>query len=865
MRKYLIWISILAVMLTAAPKGYTYEPVVYKEVLESNGLPVLVQEMPGNPMVSVYMLVKTGSATEGKYLGVGLSHFLEHMLFKGTERRGVGEISAEIQAVGGNLNASTGWDFTIYTINVPYDEFDVGLDVLADMIMNSTLDPVEVDKEREVVYNEMRLHRDNPSRYLNEIAIATMYKTHPYQHPVIGYKDLLEQVTRDEMMDYYKSKYIPNNMVFVAAGNIKTEEVMPKIREAFKDFKRRPYLKRTLPQEPDQILPRRTDEKFETNLTHLMVLYPSVSLLDRDLYALDVLAQILGQGKSSRLYTDLYKKQQIVDSIGAGNYTPVDMGAFEVWANLSDESNLDKVLEEIDKHIQRVKENGVTADELKKAKKQVLSSYIFGNQTTQRVAWKLAYDEAFTGDYNFSVKYTEAVNQVTNEDIKRLARKYLTDQTRNVVVLHPKDSTFDAQTAGQDFAGQAIQKQQLANGMTLLTREDPMFELVSIRLNLRGGIYEETPDNNGLSALTASTWIKGSESMDAEEIARFTDSRGMSLSHSSGKNSFGIALDCLSEDWKVCLDLLSDFVRTPTFPQAEIDLIKQQHVVALKQREKSIFQLAFYNLKKTLYPGHPLGLDPLGTEESLAAVDRADIVDFYRRLVVPGNMILSVFGDIDTDEVRNYVNDSLGQLEAADVAIASAPDRPLDEAQLVDLPLEKTQAMVLFGFPAVDFKHPDYYKLRVMSEILGSPFSGRLFTKIRDQEGKAYTMGGNVAPSVDAGYVYFYVLTDPQHVETVDGLIRAEIERIKTEPVGDTEMNNIKRYIKGSHKSGLQTNSQLGTQSNLNELYGLGYDYHEQHAEQIDAITVEDVQNVANKYLDLDKFVTVYVRPTVKE
>lgn len=862
------WIKIFGLMLTLmvwTGTSLAFEPIVSKHTLDENGLRVVVQEMPNNPMVSVYMLVKTGSATEGKYLGTGLSHFLEHILFKGTDRRGLGEISAEIQAVGGNLNASTSFDFTIYTINVPYKEFDVGLDVLADMIMNSTLDPEQVAKEREVVYNEMRLHRDNPRRYVSEMTFRTVYQTHPYQHPIIGYKDLLENVTRDEMMAYYKEKYIPNNMVLTVAGNIKTEEVMPKIREAFKDFKREPYLLRSLPQEPDQIISRRTEEKFETKLTHLTLAFPSTSLLDKDLYALDVLSQILGYGQSSRLYQDLYKNKKLVQSVSSSNYTPVDKGAFEISADLDDESHLDEVISEILRHIEQVKDKGVTAEELKKAKKQVRSAYINRNQTTGRVAWNLAYDEAFAGDYKFSRKYIDEVAKVTNEDIKRLAKKYLTEQSLNTIVLHPKTSTLDSDANRQAVESQAIEKEVLPNGLTLLTREDPTFDLVSIRLNLRGGTYEEPVDLNGVSSLTSDIWIKGTEKMNAEEIARFTDSRGIYLGDSSGKNSFGISLDCLSEDWEVCLDLLKDFVLTPSFPQDELDLVKQRYRVALKQRETDIFQQAFYNLKQHLFKEHPLRLDPIGTNESLDRVTRDDVKAFYDRLVVPENMVVSVYGNIDAEAVKTKLTQDMGMLKGEAVELASPEPEVLTESDKADVALDKQQAIVLFGFPAVDFKHPDYYKLDVMAAILGSPFSGRLFTVIRDQQGKAYTMGGDVAPSVDAGYIYLYVLTDPKNVEDVDGLIRAEIERIKSELVDAKELESVKRYMKGSHDSRLQTNSQLNGQSSLNELYELGYNYHEQFPQNIDAVTAQDIKTVANQYLDLDKFVTVYVRPTTKE
>lgn len=862
--KQLFPLSLFVVAAMLSSSAAAFEPIVSRHVLEENGLTVVIQEMPNNPMVSVYMMVKAGSATEGKYLGSGLSHFLEHMLFKGTERRGPGDIAAEIQAVGGNLNASTSLDFTIYTINVPYQEFDVGLDVVADMVMNSTLDPEEVKKEREVVYNEMRMIYDRPDRYLSRLAFETIYTQHPYRHPIIGYKDLLAQVSRDEMMEYYKSRYFPNNMVLAVAGNVKTEEILPKIREAFKSYKRKPYLSEVVPQEPDQISPRRVEDTFETDLTQISIGFPSVNLLDHDVYALDVLAQILGQGESSRLFKTLVKERKAVQYVSASNYTPVDKGVFEVEAVFEDESKVDEVIKEALRQIELIKTKGVTPDELKKARQQVATQYIFGNQTTHRVAWFLAYDEAFSGDYRFSSNYVKEVEKVTQGDIKRVANKYLTGKSMNTLVLRPKKGLISSEEKKKEFTVSPIQKVVLSNGLTVLTQEDPQFEIVSIRLNLRGGVYEEPAELNGTALLMADVWTRGTKSRTAGEIAEFTDSKGISLSGSSGRNSNGVYLDCLSRDWEVCMDLLKEVVLTPTFPQEEIDLMKQQYLNALKYRDKDIFRLASFQLQQNLFDTHPLRLDIKGTEETLQKITRDDLVQYYNRITAPNNMVLSVFGDIDSRKVVEKIKKDFGPLPPKDIQLKSYEEKPLESSRQKSISLEKEQAIIQYGFRGVDFKHPDYYKLDVVTSILGSSFSGRMFSKIRDVYGKAYTLGGDVVASIDAGYVYFYVLTDDESVEDVDRLVREEIKKIQTEPVPDKELNDIKRFMKGIQKSGLQTGAQQNSTSNLNELYHLGYDYHLHYDEYVDKVSREDVMDMANKYLDLNKMVTIYVRPEKK-
>jgi zinc protease len=270
-----------------------------------NGLTVLVSEMPSSPVVSVYALVKAGSATEGKFLGAGISHFLEHMLFKGTHGRNVGELASRIQSVGGTINAATSYDYTIYTITVPYESFDVALDILSDMLMNATMNPEEVERERKVIFGEMRLRRDDPDRILSELVFQNVYIRHPYRHPIIGYESLLAEVTPEDLVEYYRTFYTPNNIIFSVAGNIDDQTVLPKIQEAFQGFKRTRAITRNLPEEPTQISGRRYEEEYPTDLTRLSMSFSGVSLLHPDLYALDALAEILGSGRSSRLYVDV--------------------------------------------------------------------------------------------------------------------------------------------------------------------------------------------------------------------------------------------------------------------------------------------------------------------------------------------------------------------------------------------------------------------------------------------------------------------------------------------------------------------------------------------------------------------------------
>jgi len=852
---------VLSLCITCVLPVFALEQNSSKHILD-NGLTVLVREMPQNSMVSVYALVNTGSATEGEFLGTGISHFLEHMLFKGTEKRDTRQIPAEIQAVGGSINASTSHDFTIYTLTVPFESFDTALEVLSDMLMNSKMDPQEIEKERQVIFKEMKLHNDNPDRRLSRLAFESVYIKHPYRHPVIGYKSLLAEISDEDLVEYYRLHYAPNNIILSIAGNVKTDEVVSKVKAAFRNFQRKRYVPRDVLPEPQQISFRRYEEEYpNTDLTRLSLSFSGVSLLDQDLYALDVLAQILGEGGSSRFFLDLYKKQGLVYSISASNFTPVDRGIFEIEA-LLDEDNVERVIKELLAHIAKVKKRGVTKKELDKAKQQVLSDYIFGNQTVSRVAWIQALDEAFTGDQGFSLKYVENIRKVENEDIVRVAGTYLGEDVLTIVVLKPQGKPADENLESKEIIEVSpIVKHQLDNGLTVLLREDHTFPLVSIRLSLNGGLRQEPSDLNGVSALTASLWVKGTKSRTAEEIAKLSDSLGMRLGGSSGKNSFGLNMDFLSGDVKVALELLEDFIYNPAFFQKEMDKVKENMKTSLRRRNENIGRSTGYAMKQLLFLKHPYRLDENGTEASIERITRDDVVEFYDRLVVPGNMVLSVFGDIDKEKMMDVIRKKFVRLKERKVALNRYVENPPEEPRENEIFLDKEQAMVMFGFQGAPMSSRDRYPLEVLTAILGSSFSGRMFNNIREELGDAYTLGGNYIPGIDAGIIYFYALTTEDKVVKVKELVENEIKKIQAEYVSDKELENIKMYLKGSFKSRLQTNAAVNATASLDELYGLGFDHYKQYDALIDNVTKEDIKRSAGKYLDLQKKVVILTRP----
>ncbi len=327
--------SVALLMMSAPARGEDGEPV---RVVLDNGMTVILQENHRSPVVTIQAWVGAGSVTEGEFSGSGISHFVEHMLFKGTERRTVGQIGQEVKEAGGTTNAYTGNDKTVYHITFHGEHFDKALDIMADVLMNSTFEPEEVEKERAVIVKELGMNRDAPFRRLYRMAINTAYAVHPYKDPVIGYENLLRGLPRDDLVTYYERYYVPNNIIFIVVGDFKADEALPKIRDAFSGFERKSITPATVPQEPMQKGIRERVEEFDITVAQSMMGFHGPSLHSEDLYPMDVLAIALGGGDTSRLYKELREKRGIVYTISAWSATPRDPGMFWITGSFEPEN-----------------------------------------------------------------------------------------------------------------------------------------------------------------------------------------------------------------------------------------------------------------------------------------------------------------------------------------------------------------------------------------------------------------------------------------------------------------------------------------------------------------------------------------------
>jgi len=514
--------------------------------------------------------------------------------------------------------------------------------------------------------------------------------------------------------------------------------------------------------------------------------------------------------------------------------------------------HLSAVLQAVKSTIEQIKRSGLDAKELEKTKRQVLSQFVFGNQTSSSLAYRAAIDEAMMGDPYFSRKYVDAVKNIGNEEIQRTAQRYLTDDHLTITVLRPMQGGPASRTVETKPQKLGIQKIILDNGLTVLLGEDHSTEVIAMDCVFNAGIRQEDPGLSGLSMLVSKVWTKG--------VEKNVENRGGSLSGFAGRNSVGLSMNVLSDDLSFALDTMQGLLAQPSFPADEIEHEKTNMAADIDARDDDIASVGFKELLQTLYLTHPFSRDVLGTKGSVQKITRKDVVEYYQRFARADNAVLTVFGDFDPVFVTQEIRKKFSGLSKGKPLLKEFQESPPQKTREKTVAMDKEQAVVMMGFQAPVLKDKDRWAMEVIDAVLGSGLSGRLFVRVRDELGKAYTVGSDYMPGVDAGILSLFVLTTEDKIDSVKGILTRQAQALVAEDVTDEEIKSAKAYLKGTFKMGLDTPAALASLTALNELYGLGYDFHKNFDARIDTVTKQDIRRVARKYLDIQKSAVVIVR-----
>ena len=848
MRKIIILLSIIIMGNLA----YSADFNVFKL---KNGQTVIIEEVHSNPIVTIDTWIKTGSINETDQNN-GVSHFLEHLFFKGTTNHEPGEFDRILEAKGAVNNAATSKDFTHYHITIPSKDFNLALNMHADMLQNPLIPRKEMEKERKVVLEEISKDINSPSAKVYDNLVEMMYTNHPYKRKVIGTSEIIGTITREEILDYFNKYYAPSNMVTIIAGDVDTQKALEKIKSEFSaDYKKAP--KHNYPKEKPLTSQLRKTELMDTQSGYMLIGFRGTKITDNDSYALDVLATILGDGRSSVLYRKIKDEKQLAFSIGTANATFKEDGLFYISANFTPGNEI-KLEKNIFDEINKIKKNGVTQEQVQLAKNMIERDTYYARESVTNIAQELGYTVVTTGGTKFYENYIENIKKVTPADVKRVANKYLGVEKSAVSTVLPKKSNevqiSDKKPLNLKAAlvseNSGTQKYTLSNGATLLLTPNTANDIIAISIFSKGGEFlEKIP---GTGKLTASVMLKGTKKYSSTELAQIMEDNGIKIAADSKGDTFSINILTTKNEYDKTLDLINEIVNNAILDDYEIEKTRSEKINSIRKNRDLPLQRAIEEYNTLIYQGSVYSNSTKILEKTMPQIEQADIQEFYKTVLAPRNVVISINGNVDKEktleEMTKIFNNRTG--ETFDYDKHSVPDITMPR---ISTQTDKTTetAWIFLGWQTSGLSNlKDYAALQVIDSILGSGMSSRLFKNLRDQEGLAYQLGSNYSPSMLKGNFVVYIGTNPNTLEKAKAGLFTEINRLKTEYVGTKELQDAKDKLIGQFAIAQETNLEKAATSGWFETSKRGYDFKNKYAELINNVTESDIIEAANKYFN---------------
>jgi zinc protease len=863
--------------------------ITTENVLErtlDNGLTVLLQESHDAPVASFWIFYRVGSRNElpGQ---TGISHWVEHMQFKGTPSLAKGSIFGEVSRNGGTMNAFTSYDWTTYFQTLPVDRIDLSLRIESDRMVNSLFDPEETESERTVILSERQGSENRPGYFLHEEMMGTAFHHHPYGHSIIGYESDLRRITRDELFHHYRQYYAPNNAVIAASGDFDAEALFRRIETAFG-----PIPSGTTPPpvaaiEPPQRAERRVTVRRPAPTAIVRMAYRSPAASHPDTAALLIADAILSGakpmglggggnlGRSARLYKALVSTG-IARSAGSDVDLMVDPFVISLSAAGLPDGDLDVIESVMNEQIERIASETPSETEVARAIKQVKAQYVYSNEGVTSQAFALG-TMAMVDRWQRAFTLIDELESVTPDDVRRVAETWFRPEQRTVGQLIPtgggggdhaeQSAAFrmfaftgsPALPAGATNTGAPNDRHfgriELANGIVVLGQAQPDDPAVSVRIRSHAGAQLDPDGKDGLAYLTGRMLLRGSAGRSFEQINDITDGLGAAIGVGPGRISTDISIKCLVEDLPEMLDLAAAALRSPDFPAEELEKIRKETLGAIRDREDSTGANAERAMREQIIPvGHPLRRQVLGEPETINVITRDDLAAFHAAHYGPAALTISIVGGFgNLVDAAQLIDDRFSDWQSQATRPADAPGiDPIPVTNRVDKGIAgKSQSDIVIGMPTLLRSNPDYFPLELGNMILGRlGLAGRLGSNVRDKQGLAY----HVSSSLDAGRTVSTWIAragvDPANVDRTIESIQTELARLRNELVTDGELDDAKRFLTGSVPLALERNDGIADLLLSIEHHNLGLDYLDRYPKLVKAVTRGQILAAANKYLD---------------
>jgi zinc protease len=824
----------------------------------ANGLTLLVSEQHHAGVASVQAWCQTGSIHEQEWLAGGLTHLLEHMLFKGTTRRTAVEISEEIHRGGGYVNAYTSFDRTVFWVDCPKAVVGTALDVLADMLFGSLIEPGDLEREMDVIRREFEMGYDDPDRMLSHLTFATAYQVHPCRTPVIGLRRIFDRIRHDDVLRYYRRRYVPDNVFIVVAGDVDVETVQRQVEASFGQVAPAPVAPIVVPEEPPQLGCRRESRIFDSQLGYFSLAWHIPGVAHEDMPALDILAILLGGGASSLLYDELREKSGIVHSIGAYAFTPGFPGLLTVSGTCPVE-NVNRLEGATLEQLAAWRKGPLAIEQLAKAQRIMRVGAWEQLETVKGIASNIGLNWHYTRNLYFNRRYLERIQAVSPDEVRAVFDRYLCEDNLTVATLRPKSSL------GSPRARAATEKKPevriLPNGVRVVLIPDDRLPILHASLVFGEGVLSENPKNNGIHRLYAYSLLKGTRKLSSADIAEQVESLGGTLFGDSGYNSLRIGFSSLASDFPTLLGLVEEVVSSAVFPKDAVERERVSLIAAIEAEDDQPSVLGRNVLRAAVYGDHPYAMNIIGTQSSVSSILRSDLSRLHARVLGSAACTFAVCGRFELDQLWSEITKFLNFLPKRDPgagfkvpAVAPVTSRTLVQHH------QKHQAFITIGYLACSLFDRERIAFEVLDEAAGDA-SSRFFVKLREELGLAYSVGSSLSLGLAPGLFSIYAATSPEFAEDVIKLCRKEIQELGEGNLSKDELDRSKTKLLAQLAFQKQNLEAYAHGLALNEIYGFGLGYLEQRQKEIETIKLENVQAACRKFLMDKPAIRVIVKP----
>ena len=833
----------------------------------ANGLTVLIKEDHRFPIVSTRLYVHAGAAYE-KPAWAGISHLLEHMVFKGTERRPKGEISRVIESAGGYLNAATSFDYTVYITDVPSRHWKLGMDVIEDMAFHAALDPEELKSEKEVVIAELKRGQDEPlSRLFQTVQTATLHGT-PYAHPIIGYEKTIRAITADDMRAYVKALYQPRNMLLVVVGDVQAAKVLAEAERLFGGYQNSGADRLAVPIDAARLgnggMVSVTPGPW--NKVYLVAAVPAPGMADYQSMPIEVLAQLLGGDATAFLPRKYKYEQQVVDSISVQNLSLERVGMLMIFAEL-DRAKLTSFWQDLTTDLMHLSAGMFTAQELERAKLNLEETLYRSRETVSGMASHLGYFQFFLGGEQGEINIIQALRSVDKAALQRVIDAWIVPSRLTVAALEPR-SVDDGQVGTTERAMREALAASSGNGKdsvqaqkTALIDKTEVIDLgqqrkvilipdrslphVALELRFAGGEALQDPDEQGLAALVARALTKGTNKRSRIALQGAIADRAGAITAEAGKTSFSVSLDGPSRFSRDLLGLFGEIVNIPSFTSEDIAREKQAQIAGIRSAEDRPLGLLFRNLPPFLFPNSVFGYQALGNPEVVNLFTQEQIRMFWERQKIRP-WVLAVTGDFSREEILAFARTLPTPSEAGPEL--TSPAWGVDKALALKLP-ERNQAHLMLVFPTAPLASSDTPGLALMEETFGG-MGGPFFSRLRDEKGLGYTVSVFNVQNDELGYMVFYIGTEPERLAEAEKGFRDILADLRSSLLPASELARGCNQLEGNYYRAMQRLANRSSEAATLMLEGRALDFNRKKIELASRITPEQIQELVKKYLD---------------